>query len=177
MGRKKFRPLDCAVSVTFSLSIVTVNLLPKTFGRQYHIGVKSFLKKNPLFWVFHNSFIMNDIREIIPSHRMCKKVKKTDEPDLPNGLDKKITKQNPLKPFRKNDKIEWNFLKSISYVNICIYFRGGNYRISVFETNFVELRNSTSKLFITLICLPVPFLSYVPKQICLKIPKFLNWSL
>ena len=49
---------------------------------------------------------------------MCKKVKKTDEPDLPNGLDKKITKQNPLKPFRKNDKIEWNFLKSISYVNI-----------------------------------------------------------
>ena len=50
MGRKKFRPLDCAVSVTFSLSIVTVNLLPKTFGRQYHNGVKFFHKKNPLFY-------------------------------------------------------------------------------------------------------------------------------
>ena len=35
----------------------------------------------------------------------AKKAKRIDEPDLPNVLGKKITKQNPLKPFRKNDTI------------------------------------------------------------------------
>ena len=103
----------CAVSVTFSLSIVTVNLLPKTFGRQYHIGVKFFHKQNLLFLVFHNSFIMNAIREIIPSHpRLYVGAKKwTRFPDFPNGLSKKITEKTHLKPFRKNDKIGETFWK------------------------------------------------------------------